>query len=34
MPDQSPLYCQSAASKNGLFEIFAQRGIPHLFSGD
>jgi hypothetical protein len=31
MVDGDPLYCRSAASKNELFEIFAQRGIPHLF---
>ena len=34
MPDGFSLYRRAAPSKNGLFEIFAQRGIPHLFSGD
>lgn len=33
MPDGFPLYRRSAASKNELFEIFAQRGIPLLFGG-
>jgi len=31
MPDGFPLYRRSATSKNALFEIFAQRGIPLLF---
>ncbi len=34
MPDGFSLYRRAAPSKNELFEIFAQRGIPHLFSGD
>ena len=34
MIDGDPLYCRSAASKNDLFEIFAQRGIPHLFDNN